>query len=123
MHYMHAACALRMQFMLMHAVHGMKCRAFSMLCWGYPRRTSLKTSILYLLHGKTIDFTAPSAQNAVGGNSPVTRRGFPGALLGRSWALLCALGALLGALGALLLPLLVVFLRLWELILAFLAST
>ena len=68
MHALHAcACALRMQFMLMHAVHGMKCQAFSMLCWGYPRRTSIKTSILSLLHSKTIDFTAPSAQNAVPG--------------------------------------------------------
>ena len=35
-------------------------------------------------------------------SSRPTRRGFPGGLLGRSWALLCALGALLGALGALL---------------------
>ena len=32
----------------------------------------------------------------------MTRRGFPGGLLGRSWALLCALGALLCALEVLL---------------------
>ena len=78
MHYMHAACTSCMQFMLMHAVHGMKCRAFSMLCWGCIRRTSLKTSILLLLHNKTIDFTASSAQNAAFRNKPVTRRGFQG---------------------------------------------
>ena len=43
---LHAACALRMQFMLMHSVHGMKCRAFSMLCWGGTRRIQPKTSFL-----------------------------------------------------------------------------
>ena len=41
---LHAACALRMQFTLMHSVHGMKCRAFSMLCWGgYPQDTAKNT--------------------------------------------------------------------------------
>ena len=62
---MPAALSL-LQFMLMHAVHGMKCRAFSMLCWGYTRRTSPKTSILSLLHCKAIDLAASSGQNAVG---------------------------------------------------------
>ena len=99
MHYMHAACALRMQFMLMHAVHGMKCRAFSMLCWGYTRRTSLKTSILSLLHDKTIDLAASSGQTAAFGNkSPYLPRiswGALGALLGALGPLLAALGSLL----------------------------
>ena len=84
-----------------------------MLCWGYPRRTSLKTSILSLLHSKTIDFTAPSAQNAVGGNKslypPRISREALGALLGvlgRSWAALGhSWGALAALLGALVAPL------------------
>ena len=103
---LHAACASRMQFMLMHAVHGMKCRAFSMLCWGYTRRTSLKTSILSLLHSKTIDLAASSGQNPVSRNSSL----YPpriswvalGALLDALGALWAALGALLTALGTLL---------------------
>ena len=84
----------------------MKCRAFSMLCWGGTRRIPSKTSFLSLLHSKTIDFTASEGQNAACRNKPLYPPRIPwgalGALLGvlmRSWG---ALGAFLGVLTALL---------------------